>query len=920
MVALAATCCFVVAGRSSGYSRQVWLLLATAFSLETLAQGYSAYFQSFVPGSSLSPMPSDVPYFLWAAPVFMIFLPRSSEDAPGFDWLRAFDFLQVAIVAVTIYIYFLYAPSRWQADRHMMLREILLLYIGRDSLLSAGFLIRSRTSRTTWLRPFFLVLGIVFVSAVLSDSAYLWTLNAAVSAATWADLLWMLPHLIIVFFALSWEPSASAATAYRGSRIGGFLSRQFLPIGLPLLVIFMGQAIARERFALGWSAVILSVVCSSTRLILTNRKTRLVAEHLLNTEKALRSSEQMLSTAFRSSPDAFSINIFPNGPYLDVNEGFTRLTGFSREETLGKTPGQMKLWVEMNERTKLLERLSESGEVREVEFRFLTKSGNMRFGQMSVCLTEFDGHRCALVVVRDITARKEAENILRSSEERFRGLVENLHVGIVTFGPDGNMVFANQAAVQLLKFSLPEIIGKKASDLGLEPLFEDGSVVPMHLRPVQTVIATREPVSNALIGWRRAGSSEEVWTLIDAVPEFSSTGEILRVVVSFTNITEQRRAARALRESEERFRTLVADLHVGVMLHSPKGYIEFANEAACGLLGIGYGSAVGKHAADLGVILSREDGAALGREEDPVRSVFQTGKAVTNRLIAIRRAGGEGLLWLFGNAVPQFDGNGQLIRVITTFADVTQMKNAERAIHQLSTQLLRIQDEERRRLGRELHDGLAQTVLAINLNLAQARQSLSTEEHRAAQVLEKARSLTQQMSREIRTLSYLLHPPLLDELGLVSALREYAHGFGERSAIETGLEAPSDFRRLPQPLELALFRIVQESLANIQRHSESPSATIRLRQEDGLITLEITDVGRGMRVPQNGASDAGLPRLGVGITGMHERISQLGGHLDITSGPAGTTVRATISLRDLKTHDEVPQMANSVQPLVSGKV
>ena len=338
--------------------------------------------------------------------------------------------------------------------------------------------------------------------------------------------------------------------------------------------------------------------------------------------------------------------------------------------------------------------------------------------------------------------------------------------------------------------------------------------------------------------------------------------------------------------------------------------------------------------------------------------------------MAFRRSGSDRIFWLFGSSVPQFDGNGNIIRVITSFADVTEMKNAERAIHSLSTQLLKLQDEERRRIGRELHDGLAQTVLAINLSLAQVRQSLSSPEEVALRSLDRARALTLQMSREIRTLSYLLHPPLLDDLGLVSALKEYVHGFSERSGIKTELLAQTDCDRLAQPLEIAFFRIVQESLANIQRHSGSATAQIRLTQKDSLLTLEVADQGHGIqntaRLPQSNPvipsevleprnpwldtpplqalslerlSESGswgnplnasppdaltstthnsaipghespstnhdapvptheprIPTLGVGIPGMRERMSQLGGRLEIISGPTGTTIRATISL------------------------
>jgi two-component system NarL family sensor kinase len=246
--------------------------------------------------------------------------------------------------------------------------------------------------------------------------------------------------------------------------------------------------------------------------------------------------------------------------------------------------------------------------------------------------------------------------------------------------------------------------------------------------------------------------------------------------------------------------------------------------------------------------------------------------------------------------VPQFAQDGSISAVINSFTNITERKRAEEALHQLSTRLLQLQDEERRRLGRELHDSLAQSVLAVNLNLAQVTQSLGSLDQRSRHALSEARRVLQEMSREIRTLSYLLHPPVLDELGLVSAVKEYAEGFSERSGIRLELKIQAGFGRLPQEPETALFRIVQESLSNIQRHSGSQTAKIRLHADSGWVNLEVSDLGRGM---DKGAIDRGNgsgTRLGVGILGMRERMKQLGGRLEIESSSSGTTVRVAIPL------------------------
>ncbi len=785
-------------------------------------------------------------------------------------------------------------PSQWLANGTDLPRQILILYLVRDSLLAAGFFFRSRTAKTAGLRSFSYTLFFVFLAVAITDADYLLTLKTFTGAASFGDFLYLTPYFLVVILALKWDYTQPESIAEPPSRLGNLAATHVLPLCIPLLVIFMGRRIAEDQFVIAWLAVSASFLCSALRLILTNRKQRLISEDLLNTEKALRRSEQVFASAFRASPDAFSISVFPDGAYVDVNEGFTRLTGYTREEVLCKTPIELNLWINFSRRSQILSQLEQNGETRDTEFEFRTKSGGTRIGLLSGALLELDGQRCALMVVRDITDRKAAEELLRSSEERFRSLVEHLHVGIVSFDPQARLQFANQAALDMFGLRFNEIRGRTAQEIGLQPLREDGTPIPDSARPLPSVIASGRPLYNGVFGWRRAYTEEILWTLMDLVPEFDAARNLTRVLVSLTNITEQRQAADALRESEERFRTLVRDLHVGVVLHGAEGRIEFANQAAADMFGTNVADAQGRNVVELGLVAIDEQGSEIPFLDLPVPTVLRTKLPFRQGTIGWRRPGIPEILWIFGNAIPQFGPDGGILRVISSFTDITELKNAEKAIHQLSTQLLQLQDAERRHIGRELHDGMAQTVLAVNLNLAQVRQSVPDLNDVATRAMDRARELLQQMSREIRTLSYLLHPPLLDDLGLVSALKEYIHGFSERSGIQTDFENESSFPRLPQSIETAFFRIVQESLTNIQRHSGSERAKISLREDASAVSLEISDSGKGMILPQNGKKHAGRPRLGVGIPGMYERMAQLGGQLEIQSGASGTTVRATI--------------------------
>ncbi|HEV2520998.1 MAG TPA: PAS domain S-box protein [Candidatus Acidoferrales bacterium] len=503
----------------------------------------------------------------------------------------------------------------------------------------------------------------------------------------------------------------------------------------------------------------------------------------------------------------------------------------------------------------------------------------------------------AILSVTNITELKKAEEARRKTEELFRTLVENLHVGIVLLGPDQEIQFANQATFKIFGMKGEQIVGKKAIDLGITPLNEDGTEMPVAMRPVARAVATRQAVLNEAMGWRRAGSDEILWLRGEAVPQFGKNGELECVITSFSDVTNRKRAEEALRASEELFRTLVESLHVGIALIGPNEEIQFANRASSKMFGLKEKQSLGKSSTDLGMTPLYEDGTEMPPSMRPVAQAIASRQAVLNWVMGWRRLHSKDILWMQGEAVPLLDKNGELKSVIASYSDITKRKQAEEVLHQLSTRLLELQDEERRRIGRELHDVLAQSVMAVNLDLAQvARSSVPLGKH-AKHALSEARSMLGEMSREIRTLSYTLHPPVLDELGLVSAIQEFATGFSARSGIVLEMDIQAGFGRMSQEAETALFRIVQESLSNIQRHSGSKTARIRLRGDSDFVELQVSDQGRGMdQITMDRGGNAGT-RLGVGILGMRERMAQLGGRLEVESSASGTTVRATIPLK-----------------------
>lgn len=229
-------------------------------------------------------------------------------------------------------------------------------------------------------------------------------------------------------------------------------------------------------------------------------------------------------------------------------------------------------------------------------------------------------------------------------------------------------------------------------------------------------------------------------------------------------------------------------------------------------------------------------------------------------------------------------------------ARTQELAEAEARLGELSRKLLRLRDEERRRLARELHDSTGQTLAALELNLVMLQQeNLSPK---MAEKLSESVRLTDQALQEIRTISYLLHPPMLDEAGLVLALEWYVEGFAQRSRMRVDLDLPATYDRLPQEMELAIFRIVQEALTNVYRHSGSSSAKVKLVVGSKQVDLVIEDAGKGISEEKLGFGTA--CQTGVGIRGMRERARHLGGELELSPADPGTRVKVSLPIRKSK--------------------
>jgi PAS domain S-box-containing protein len=351
--------------------------------------------------------------------------------------------------------------------------------------------------------------------------------------------------------------------------------------------------------------------------------------------------------------------------------------------------------------------------------------------------------------------------------------------------------------------------------------------------------------------------------------------------------TEDRRpeSAVATRASEIRYRRLFEAARDGILILDPgTREITDANPFMSELLGYSREELLGKELWEIGLLKDEEASRAAFRE-------LQEKQFIRYEDLPLQTKSGLRRDVEFVSNIYNEDGRNV---IQCNIRDISERKRVQDEVRHLSGHLLRARDEERRRIGLELHDSTAQELVAVAVNLDLVQKRSTGRDVTADNLLADSQAILEQSQRELRTLAYQLHPPVLDELGLSGAVQEYAAGFTQRSGIKVTLDTTPALGRLPSETERALFRVVQESLGNVHRHSGSSTATIRIARDNGNVVLEVTDQGCGLGVRGDGAT----PKAGVGLAGMRERVHQLGGRFEIESSGRGTTVRAVAPRED----------------------
>jgi PAS domain S-box-containing protein len=542
-------------------------------------------------------------------------------------------------------------------------------------------------------------------------------------------------------------------------------------------------------------------------------------------------------------------------------------------------------------------------------------------------LARVSAHLAMARLRRQVTER---ERELRVQAEIERDRIYELFmqapaaIGILS-GPEHRWTFLNSEYLRVtgrdqaeafigktIRESLPELEGQGFLEL-LDNVYRTGvPFVGTETKVVLKVASTGEP--------------REVYFNFVYQPLRDMQGRVEGVLVHAVDVTQE---VLGRIELEERGRAsgllaaIVDSSDDAIVSKNLNGVITSWNRAAQRLFGYTAKEAVGKHVT---LIIPPE----RHREEDDILRRLRRGERVDHfETVRMRKDGTRFDVSL--TISPVKDSKGRIIGASKVARDISERKQTERALRQseesfrklsealdaevqertkelqgrnvdilrqsdllreLAHRLLQAQDEERRRIARELHDSAGQTLTVLGMNLAQLVQKAARNSPQLANDAEIIQQSVQQLHREIRTASYLLHPPLLDEAGLASALAWYTDGLVGRSQLEIRLDIAEDFGRLPRDMELLVFRLVQECLTNIHRHSGSKTASIRLAREPDKVAIEISDTGKGMS-PEK-LAEIQTRGSGVGIRGMRERVRQFNGKLEIYSGNSGTRIFVTI--------------------------
>jgi PAS domain S-box-containing protein len=572
-----------------------------------------------------------------------------------------------------------------------------------------------------------------------------------------------------------------------------------------------------------------------------------------------------------------------DGVYLDYYAGDSGDLLVPPQEFIGKNMRDVLPDEIVEEALGCFERAHLTGEPQAMEYS-LKLGEDVKHYEARITYTKDDEF---LSIVREITDRKRAERDLIESQKRYCMATTAGGVGVWDYDLLSGKIYLDPQLKAMLGFEDSEI--RNHIDDWSERIHPDDREIVM--RMVDEHLAGAIPayeVEHRMVA--KDGSSR--WFLSRGSAVRRDDGTPYRLVGTDTDITERKQAEEEAHAYRELLQLTIDSLSAHIAILDERSVIIAVNESwrRFGRGDKPWHERYGVGLNYLEVCDRNQDSPDARKMAEGLRSVL-SGERDYFSLVYYCQAP-QGPAWFIAR-VTRFAA-GDAIRLVVAHENVTEVKRTEDALRRLTGRLLHVQDTERRRIARDLHDATAQNLVALLSNLSLLRRSNKRMGEKSLGIIAETIALGEEVLKEIRTLSYLLHPPQLDHTGLADAIHWFADGYSKRSRIKVDLDI-RDVGRLPADIENAMFRVVQESLVNVSRHSGSQTATITLARDGDKITLRVEDRGCGIDSLPNGDS-TDIHSLGVGIPGMRERIRQLGGDLLIHSSPAGTVVEAIVPI------------------------
>lgn len=609
------------------------------------------------------------------------------------------------------------------------------------------------------------------------------------------------------------------------------------------------------------------------------------------TEQALIESESRFRTqaTLLSNVTDIIVTTDMEGVVTSWNKVSENLTGITSAEAVGRPYRNV---IETNYSPFTNEQVREIVKNEGIwrgEISFTGFDGEKKYLLHTISLLQNEkGESTGMIGVgKDITERKKMEARLQQSESFYRSLAANSLDGIILTNEQGVVIHCGPSVFHISGYELDQLLGKKVFD------FVHPDDINLAAQSFLTEL-NKESVLNYVVIRLRHATRGWVWCTVRGHNLFNDP--VLRaMVIYFTDDTKRKQIEDRLRESESRFRNMIHNLKLGIILQNEKSEMLVCNQAALEMLGLTEEQLLGKTSFDPLWNVIHEDGTPFPAEEHPAPTAIRTRKPVRDVVMGVFRPNTNDRVWLLVNAEPVLDDERKIINVICSFADITEQRKLSQKLieHEIQKQKLITQatidgqEKERQEIGKELHDNINQHLTTTRLYLEVAAEKSSGE---ILEMISLAHKNLSDIVNEIRKLSQSLVPPTLGDLGLVESVQDLCDSLRRAHSFEIEFQHwHFSEENLPENMKLMIFRIIQEQISNIIRHSGAKNITIRFQSDAEYIIFSIEDDGHGFDTQQY--------KKGLGLGNITNRAALFDGRVEIESSPGkGCIVAVTIPI------------------------